>query len=446
MTHVLDFNPDLAFVTTESRLSQIVPTGTALNDPKLSLALAYIYVVMKYGTKTLVEPEVFPILSELFPGLVDKKDNRRSTAGVTITRIDTAQPAKYHEGSLLMPVYVSEASTIVYNIHSLIAEEEEYNTEAVAGALNFFNCAVRSSNSGTKRVIWKDPINQSTRLQSATYDRMFALWLADNYLSTFTDQYPITTDPLRTLGMAYRFVEIVEEATRQAVDVPTIDKSFSIDLLNVLVVPEIIEEQALEVASSSLDVNESKRDLFSVLFYLRHYKPDERLTEGRITLILTEFKNYSFVTQIAKLYPQIVFTIYEKVAPGLTKTKNVSLSGKRLVVRDAGAIKDPGTIIFSNSKANNAIMAAFKNEFIALVGSTTYTPVDTFSALFTRGSESIAYSVYDGTRKTDNEGAKKLRERVKQHSRQLEENYRDTKKWKYDGLSFDEAALGSLME
>ncbi|CAH6421317.1 Hypothetical protein POVR2_LOCUS344 [uncultured virus] len=444
MTHVLDFDPELAFVNTKSRLSELVATGDQAGtvNPGLSLALAYIYTILKYDTKTIVEPIVYDTLADLFPTMVERSNSTDNKAMV-VTRLDTSQSPVYREGALLMPAYVSEASTIVYNIHLKNAEEVEYSNQFVAAALNFYNCAIRKPNSGTKRVIWKDPINQSTRLQSATYDRMFSLWLADKYLRTYTSQYPILNDPLRTLGMAYRLIEIVEEGTKKAVEQLVVSRQFTLELLDRVLLPDKLEESNLELVSGSLDVNASKRDLFSVLYYLKSHKP-----EGLKLLVLTGFKSgYAFVRDLAALYPLMKIAVYEKSAPTAPKgLKNVTVAGKQLLASNVKTVDELATIYsnLSTTNSNNALMSAWKGDFVSLAGTSTYKPTETYLALYTRGVESVGYSVYLRTRESATEDTKTLRERVKKYARQLEGEYRDTKKWKYEGVSYDQAALDAV--
>lgn len=464
MTYVQDFNASLAFISKTSMLSSLEPAQVFENKPALSLALAYMYVAMKYNTTVLVEQELFPTLSDLFPSLVKRKS--ASGSGMTITKVDTSAEPKYKQGLLLMPVYVSEGSKLVYNIHHTDAEEMEYSVPFTVGALNFFNCVVRSQSAGTSRVIWKDPATFSTRLQSANYDRMFGLYLANKYLSSFTDDYPIPTDSLATLAMCIRLMEIVEAGSEtQATKTQVMSRPFSEAMIDALIVPASAEVTT-EVVSSTLAVDQSKRDLFSVLFYLRKYTPAKRV-QG-LNLYLIGFKSYTFLTTLAKLFPRVTFTVQQKVVTSVPKASNIVTVAKILTPRDASTLGEK-VVLFSNLSSNDAMLNSFKRECVVLQGTTSYIPVETYSTCFTGGSESVAYSVYDETRKksgvsTQGEGttrkstegalqgekrdADSLREVVKQYSRQLEIEYRDMRKWMYTiggtTVSYDEAALRYL--
>jgi hypothetical protein len=276
---------------------------------------------------------------------------------------------------------------------------------------------------------------------------MFALYLAHTYLSTFDDQYPAVNDPLRTVAMAYRLLEIVEEGSeKKAVKVQVSIREMSDDLIDSLIVPDEVETSN-ELASGSLLVDTSKRDLFSVLFYLRKYTPQERVT-GVLNLYLTGFKQgYTFVSTLSKLFPKIVFTIYEKT-PVKISGRAIRVVAKLLTAKDLRETKDMNVVLFSNTTTNNAILNSFKGWCVVLQGSTTYVPIETYCTLFTTGRENIAYSVYDESRKNDIEGTKKLTDRVKLYIREIDSKLRDTKRWMYSvggtTLSFDEAALKYL--
>lgn len=448
MTHVQDFNPSLAFVSKASKLSDVKPLQQFESKPALSLALAYVYTVMRYNKPVLVDPASFGLLSSLFPKLVMPLDS--DVEGMVITIVDTALPnPKYREGLLLMPVYVSETSTIVYNIHSTTETDEmEYTTEAVKGALNFFNSIVRSPTSGTSRVIWKDPVVFSTLLQSANYDRMFALWLANSYLSTFPDQYP-TNDARQTLAMAIRLLELLEAGSEAGVGrVETMTRAYEETMLDALIVPGVVAAPTgVEVASGSLAVDQSKADLFAVLFYLRKYTPEVRMPG--LNLYLTGFSNYSFLSTIAKMHAKIQFIVYGKPSEVATVPKGPKTASVNKVLTAEtirSAIKGKTKLaLFSRRPTNDALIGAFEGEAVALSGTTSYVPVETYCTVFSGGASPVAWSVFDGPRKKDATATTDLKERVKLHTQEIAREYRDTRRWAYtlEGatLSYDEASL-----
>jgi len=108
--------------------------------------------------------------------------------------------------------------------------------------------------------------------------------------------------------------------------------------------------------------------------------------------------------------------------------------------------------LFSTLKTNNLLVSAFKGECVVIQGTTAHTPRDIYSACFTSGRESIAYSIIPAEEKATAtpQQVSELNERVNRYSRELELNYRDTRRWKYtlegstNELSFDEATLSYL--
>lgn len=447
MTHVQDFNPSLAFVSKSSSLSNVKPLQQFESKPSLSLALAYMYAVMRYNKPVLVQPELYDLLVSLFPKLVNANDS--GIEGITISIVDTALPnPKYREGLLLMPVYVSETSTIVYNIHPTSElDEMEYTTEAVRGALNFFNSVVRSPTSGTGRVIWKDPVVFSTLLQSANYDRMFALWLANSYLSMFPDQYP-TNDARQTLAMAIRLLELLEEGSEAgARQVQMTERAYDETMLDALIVPAVVAASTeVEVASAATVTDQSKADPFAVLFYLRKYTPEKRMPG--LNLYLTGFSNYAFLSTLTKMYPKVRFIVYGKPSEVSTvpKAPNTSSVNKVLtaaVIRDTIKAKTK-LALFSKLRSNDALLVAFEGEAVALAGTTTYVPVETYCSVFS-GASPVAWSVFDGPRKKDAAAATEIKERVKLYTQEIAREYRDTRRWAYTlddaTLSYDEASL-----
>ena len=450
MTHVQDFNPDLCWISEESKLSAVTPGQAFENRPVLSLALAYMYLIMRELDTVHVEPEVFKILAELFPGRVKaKSEGITPPSGATITQVDaTLQDSKWKVGLLMMPMYVPNDSTLVYNLHRVDAQEEEYTSELILGALNFFNCAIRSTTSGSKRVIIKDPINFSTRLQSANYDRMFALWLVDRYLSTFPDQYPVPGNPLQSLGMAHLLLEMIEDTTREKKleSIKKEDQQLTQRSLDSLIVPAEVRTD-LELVSGTTMVDSTKRDLFSVLLFLSKYRP------GMTTkLYLTGFKNYGFLKRAAEIHSKkVTFSVYEKsnnTVPQVTGVRNEKVG---LTVSFLTSINDPTVVCFSDLRSNKQVLSSFSGQVVTRAGTSKFLPRQTYCTLFTGGRESGAYSVYDalkrGEKRIENEAAVEIEKNVKYYSRFLESEFRDTKKHGYTlagksgSFSYDSAAL-----
>ena len=454
MTCVKDFEFELCFVNENSKLSNLKPVQSYTSNLKLSKIIAYFYTIIRYGTNDVVwvDETVFDVLKEFFPDsvkILNKKDiSSDDVEGWTITEVNAAEVSgtKYKEGEIMMPIYVLENSTIVYNIHRVDANKIEYTTEYVMGAVNYFNCIIRSQTSGIKRVLWKDPVIFSTRLHDTNYDKMLCLYIASKYLSVFEGRFP-TEEPLKTLAMCLRFFEILENSvgqiTTQPKQVPSGGKitprQFNNDMLKVLEIPKDFDAKTISPKIGNLKTDLTKRDLSSILIFLNTaaYIPPTSTDH----IYITGFKNYSFLDTLTKLYPNAIFEIWETSAT-IKTTMNVIHHKTDLT---PAKLKRKNLILISNLNANDAILKEFTGSAMVVSGGTTMEPSFIFVSCYENPSELSGYIVVGFKKKLLRKTVQDNKEKLKSYAEYIEYNYRDPNKWSYyindtdKTYSFDDA-------
>jgi hypothetical protein len=463
MTCVKDFELELCFVTENSKLSNLKPVQIYKNNTYLSKIIAYFYVIIKYGTDNViwVDETVFDMLREFFPDpikLLRKQDMPKDGAqGWTITEIDSSNTsvAKYSEGEIMMPVYVPENSTIVYNIHQINADKIEYTNEYIMGAVNYFNCIIRSQTSGIKRVLWKDPVISSTRLHDANYDKMLCLYLAARYLSVFQMYFP-AKDSLTTLAMCLRFCDILESNTSKistqlgpAITGNIEIRHFTVKMLQLLAVPENFIPAETSPTTANIPNNLIKRDLSSILIFLN--------TGGSITststdhIYITGYKDYTFIDTLSKLYPKATFKIWEPTVKVVTGG-NVFHEKIALTPDKIKNYKDKNPLILiSNLKNNDALLKYFNGAAMVVSGSTSFEPSFTFVSCYVNPSISSGYIVVGSNVSLSRSKLTENKNKLKFYGEYIESHYRDPKKWAYyindtsTTYTFDDALMEYLL-
>lgn len=334
MTSIQQFNFRFAFLGENNKLLNQEPTGELEENKKLSILLAYCYLILRNpNSKIYVEPErsynIQIELAELFPvtRIITEYDEDEEEMW-TIDLIDTKDVNnKYTNGEFMMPIYVSNRNTFLYNLHKWGDKDILVDQNYSSYALNFFNCIYRSRNSGSLKVIWRDPVTGGTKVNEE-YDYMFALFIADKYFTLMDPDYLIESNPEKKLAMCMSFVTHVTNMCSPKIkaEVKTID----IEIFKGLSVTRA-KNLDIDVINTNFTLpkeDKQKGILTSHLYWIATVAEQYR---HEATLLLTGYSDYSFLKPLLKITGLKSIIVYNKL----------QITGEELKIPEGiGMVKD----------------------------------------------------------------------------------------------------------
>lgn len=433
---IKDFDPSMAFISEATRRCNAQPRVELPTNIHLSRLVAYLYMATSYlkqDTYVVVPDHYHPIISRMFGGhdrLVDKEPEQQED--VPNMDVVTMRVSNYTDvlmkGQVMMPLFVSSSSAVVYNIHytnaeALLSDSTQQTSAHVEGCLAFFNTLVRAGKGGITRIIWKDPIMQDTKLQTHTYDQMFAIHVCNAYLVRVNPSYRRLGLNTR-LAMCLSCLEVLEEDS-MTIKVPITKEYRPITQKGSHATPLPSSLEGALIADDDPVLTEDIRKHYytCILAMLSLSKVNRKQA---FTLYLHgAFKDYSFMSSIAAIYKSVLFYVW------CAETVNLpSVSLKR----------DPGMPSFVEDNAEkflvslsppDLLLASFTGtSALVLTSETTYTSHRLVMPLFSKST--LTYSMIipkQATKITD--GLAAIRSNAIRACDAFNHQYRDTRRWGY---------------
>jgi len=467
---VQDFDPLLCMCGKQSKLTSESPMVQLVERKDLSVLLVYLWVILMNPTRTILVPKtkssLISLLQDLCPFATLVTDPISEDIQVEEINVSTSGAMTYRAGFIMMPVFVSETSTTVYNIYDGDAPFIDYTRDFLLGALNRFNCIIRNNNVGTARVVWKDPVIGDTLLQEENYDSMFALYIADAYLRTIDPTYP-RADQMSNIAGCLNAVRLFESKTSPAeISVRDLSELFQNQTLVPWTTTTSSSDETI-VHSPGIgifDVDRIKSDLFVLLSFTSAMKLG---TRSSFTLFIAGFDRYAHLSLFLDLFPKcrmIMWVGENDTGHGSTKFDERITKVFRSVVGSTtlGKYNKEQTsthplLFVSGLPLNDIIIAKFAGYSCILAGTAKFKPLQSFVPCFMPADAVTAYSVIAPTpKRVTGAEIKELQNHVRiaipATIANLNTLCRDKKKWMYtvknstSNYSFDEAYLKVLMD
>ena len=456
---VKDFDVGACFIdaSKENMLTNLKPLHQPRHDEDLSMMLIYIHTILRYPNEKLVVPDEkhHEALHKFSPSHV-LVVAPTSEDVLVVTRMDVsdADDIEYREGDIIAPLFVPADSSIVYNVHAAEAPIIKYTKEYISGALNFFNCVVRDNRATTERVVWRDPVARTTILEKATYDDMFALYIADGYLRVIDESYPYDND-MKNLALCKGFVRVLEETVSNKM----VTRKMDDDMTEPLIVPWLRPVNYVDRIPSpdvEVDADEGKSKVFAIVYFL--YFLNKVTRESRFTLVLTGFRDYGFLLDVIALFPRINIEVWSKTHPQGKLPSGVRHGGEVLAGPNLNKLKKENAFVFSDSDlGGDILLAGFSGPVMTKhVAVKKYKPNTSFLSCFSNAAVPSGYFIFNATRRT----AAQSREMEDHKNRFLSTlayvnmEFRDLSRWSYvmgddedtlGEMSYDEACLRLLL-
>jgi hypothetical protein len=445
MAVVKNFDPSLAFISSASRRSEIVPSGEIADDIHMSYITAYMYMTTKYlkgETKVLVNKTYIKLIKEMFgdlPNIIseepDDEDTDEEDTSEVIKLSLVNFDKKFKMGEVLNPMFLSHTNTKIFNIHDIKADIGTSNEEHVKGCSNFFNCYVRSGRGGIFKVIWADPITLDTKLQNFTYDLMFLLYVCDKYLTRVDPEYK--NESLNTkLALSLACSDLLKDRAQQLTAGSTVVvRDFTTlrsKLMNAMVKDlPLLHVQELALTKSKLDIDPPlsyKAAVVSLMSSCGVSKTD------KFTLILYgPFTSYTFVSDLASIYTSAKINVWVDENIKVPAGKNI----KKLTGRLALSACD-NCYLFSVAKVNDGNIEKFAaaspgGKALVHISTTNYLPDKVIMPLYT-DVDSLPYVVIDtkDMTKMSSVDKKTLTQNATSNYKEFNISYRDMNRWTYN--------------
>lgn len=435
-------------------MSNLEPLVSIVNKPNLSLLVAYFYLTLQNITEKIsVEPKFLSVMKKFFPFVSFVVPDEEDTGSIwAITRVNASNPLSlYREGHIMMPVFVGETNSEVYNIHKTNANTVKYTQQYLSDALNFFNCVVRNNNTGITSIVWKDPVTSDTKLRDENYDEMFLLYIADMYLKAVDEGYPYI-DKTKTLSLCLRFAEVF----RRSIDEDATVRVMTPEIASAVVLIDTNKSRTVELIEDvEVDVDKNKERLFVLLYFLSIIKANK---DEKFVLQITGFDSYSYLKTVVKMYTKCVINVWTAKSFEST-SERIKVNGVMPSNNSFAAPKGYTKVVFVSGLAKSDILLKkfFKDGGqYALVkyNSTRKTPKVSFLSCFGDAGVVNGYIIPRHDKENNDDEAERLRELLVDLRNNLDTNYRDVKKWLYVpspehiksvGKSYDEMFLSVLL-
>lgn len=451
---IKSFDPELASIGDRSMLTRNLSAVSSVEENvKLGTILVCLSVILRHsGSKIIVPEEVYDLLREICPFAALQK-SADSEDVIVISEINTTISENFHEGEVIMPVYVPRESTVVYNIYPAEALPKIYTPDLISGALNCFNMYIRDNTAGTTRIVWKDPVAEETKYENASFDFMFALYIADGYLRVIDPEYPYETR-LYNLALCENTVKLFSSRSSEKVTIwdltPQMETEFQIPWLRPSDYGEVSAEVAALTISPEFDEDPLKRRLFPVLFLIAQ---QGLKTSSAFTLLVVGSKVFDHLELIASMFKEceiIVLSGTKEAVPEVLKQVTAAVTPANI---NAQVNRLQPTLLVSDLAVNSVIYKSFSGtSMLAPYTSLLYRPLISFLSCFAQASsKNIPGYFIMGTTKVPLEPTNKALASHKASFqialRKLNIMFRNTKKWKYrlpgqtTVMSYDNACM-----
>jgi hypothetical protein len=469
--YIKDFDYRFSFIGTDDKLSELEPivplaADAVIINKQLSKTLAYCYLTIQclspdleagVGTEEpanesiIVDDNLITIMTQLFPFFdrfltIEASEEEDNYHVWTITEIK-ADSTSCNDGLLMKPSYVAPTSVIVYNIHRLNADLIVLTPAHTTAALNFFNCVIRSKIAGSGRIIWRDPITFNTRLRNESYDYMFALYIANKYMTLIDKNYSQTGENEK-LAKCIRWIDIVKELISSvvAIEIKVFDAiAFAAPIVK-------LHDETIPFQDVIVPIDEMKRYLCDALFFLRLSNIS---TKNKFTLVVTGLRSYDHLKTIRRIYKAATIEVWHtKTLPDM---KGIIIRKQNITPPEIQKYKPEihGEILFiSGAEFNDVLLKKLDGRAMVKFGSTSFEAAATFVSCFAPAPvPTSATSVPAGNvivksfQQVDKQTSLTL---FKQHANWFNNEWRDTKRWVYPSdndvgnISYDEAFLADL--
>ena len=451
------FEPELAWIGDRSRLTRNLPALSEVDgeSSKLGTFLVCMSVILRHpGVKIVVPEEVFDLLRE-FCSFATLLTQAESEDVLFISPLDISS-GKFFEGEVIMPVYVSRDSKIVYNVYPAESPIVNFTPELLEGALNCFNMRVRDNTVGTSRIVWRDPVIGETKYQDKGFDFMFALWVADGYLRVIDIEYPYI-DKFINLALCEKAVKLFTARASERITLwelsPEMQTEFQVPWLRPSGFGTISNDVASSGAAPAFDVDPIKRELFAVLFFiarngLKHDSP--------FTLLVVGTKLFDHLSTVHAMFSHCEIVV---ISPGKLKLpiELRQIEAKATPAEVAKAVKGVkggrAVLLVSGLAVNSMIYKSFQGmSMLVPYTSVSYKPLVSFLACFAPSAEIPGYFLLGAEKvAADPKALEAHKGSFSLAYKRLNAMFRNTHKWTYhlpnqtEEMSYDEACLQTIL-
>lgn len=439
---VKDFDESFAFVSEGSRRCSEQPSFKLHSDIHLSKIITYLYMTSSYlsDTTDVVVPEPYhSVLKYMFgqhEGILkedphsDELDDARSVVVLSVV----AYNSSLRNGKVLMPVFVPSTSAVVHNIYEanskLISEDNATQLRAhIEGCLNFFNGIVRADKGGISKIIWKDPVSQDTKLQTFSYDRMFALYVCDKYMKRVDASYTNYSLEKRLATCLSCFDVLEEESSKVKIPIKKVTRNINTYAPATTPAWPIAGSDQSFVEEDEVVLTENPRSHYytAIMAFLSLSKVKKSSTFK--AYIHGSFSDYSFLLDLMNLFPNSSFHVWCREADVLPERPRVKKDTSRAVI-PYGEYKDTYLV---SLLPPDALLKGFKEgASLVLTKHTMYAPSRLIMPVF-GGKTADIYSMISPDFRVvmSPEEKRQIQTGASNVRSKFDYDHRDTRRWGY---------------